>query len=85
MRHLDEVVRVVHASKNWHGLDGDHELGELHVAIEVLRELCQKSQDYAKANVINESNEHHADVPPKLMSIVMVKLKVSREKVSKYI
>ena len=36
---LDQVVGIIHASQDWHGLDGDHELVELKVSIEVLGEL----------------------------------------------
>ena len=60
---LDQVVCVVHASQDGHGLDCDHELGALHVSVVMLRELCQKGERDTIAQVVNEPDERHPDIP----------------------
>ena len=78
MRCLDQVVGVVHASEDWHGLDGDYELGTLQIPVVFLTQSGQEGKYDTEADIIDEANQNHAQVPTKFMPVVMVKLQTNK-------
>ena len=75
MRCLDQVVGVIHAGKDGHSLNGDHELCILQVSVEVLGKLHEEGEDHTHADIVYEADQHHANVPTELVPIIVIKLK----------
>ena len=74
MRCLDQVVGVEHAGEDWHGLDRDKELSTLQIPIVHLTQFGYEGNHYTKANIVNEADEEHSQVPSELVLVIMIKL-----------